>query len=105
MRDFESVLYFAKVGEGERHSIRKVSWPDDRPRLARDARLIMEDMRERRGKFWRLHGSWSTGMEIWESPHGDHDLFTPPDRLVAYALWGDEDMTFIDPGYRPPEDP
>jgi hypothetical protein len=86
-------LYYAKFGTDERHHSSKGWHESDLRRLASDARWILENMREQRGHQWRLHGGWSTGLEIWEFPYGDHPEFTPPDRRLAYACWGDEDIT------------
>lgn len=88
-------LYFATLGTDNRHHLDKGWHTDDIPRLVRRARGIMRDMHPdvQSGTFWKLHGGWSTGLEIWEFAFGDHECFTHPDRLLAFAAWGDTDLT------------
>lgn len=94
MRDLtEYGLFFVKQGTAQRHHILKGTHPDDLRSLALKARWILSDMRQQQGLFWRLHGVWSTGLEVWEFPFGDHPGFLPPDRLLASALWGAQRLT------------
>lgn len=76
----------------EHHHIHK-AW--DLKRAKREALGILKDMSRQVGGDWRRHGDWSTGVEIWEFPPGDHDFMVHPDRLVAYARWGYEDLTEV----------
>ncbi|MFC4006599.1 hypothetical protein ACFOY2_05160 [Nonomuraea purpurea] len=96
LRQAEYGLYIAKVGTDERHHYRKGNRPSDLPDLFDLARHAIKDVQARQGHIYRLHGRWSTGVEIWESPNGDQDPFQPPDRLLAYARWEDRDLTLTD---------
>lgn len=96
MHDIEYGLFFAKLGTDRRHHILKGTRPDDLRTLAIKARWILGDMRQQQGHFWRLHGLWSTGLEVWEFPYGNHPQFSPPDRRLASAAWGAWNLT-LDP--------
>lgn len=93
MTDFEYGLFITKLGTTQRQPVLKGDHPDDIRRLTQKACWILEDMRKKQGHFWRVHGRWSTGLEVWEFAVGGHRQYASPDWLLASAVWGAQSLT------------
>lgn len=80
----EYSTYLTNPATADRHHKHKFF---DVPRALRAAWDLTEKMREGVGTQYRLHGPWSTTIEVWELHSGYHAHLQHPDRRVAKIEW------------------